>query len=97
MVLRLHLAAAVIFVVAILVQVFFAGAAISNLGGSGDFKTHIEFGYTWVGLASLAVLVSAILGACAPAAIQSTSSTSPVPLASALGEPPAPESELGRP
>jgi hypothetical protein len=60
MVLRLHLAAAVIFVVAILVQVFFAGAAISNLGGSGDFKTHIEFGYTWVGLASLAVLVTAI-------------------------------------
>ena len=59
MVLRLHLAAAVIFVVAILVQVFLAGSAITNLGGSGNFSTHIEFGYTWIGLASLAVLLTA--------------------------------------
>jgi hypothetical protein len=57
----LHAAAAVIFVAAIVVQVFLAGAAIANLGGSGDFGTHIEFGYTWVGLASLAVLVTALL------------------------------------
>lgn len=61
MVLRwLHVAAAVVFVAAIVVQVFFAGAAIANLGGSGDFTTHREFGYSWVGLASLAVLLTAI-------------------------------------
>jgi uncharacterized protein DUF6220 len=55
-----HAAAAAIFVVAILVQVFLAGSAIANLGGSGDFTTHKEFGYTWVGFASLAVLLTAI-------------------------------------
>jgi hypothetical protein len=57
---QVHVAAAVVFVAAIVFQVFLAGAAIANLGGSGDFKTHIEFGYTWVGLASLAVLLTAI-------------------------------------
>ena len=58
--LRLHVVFAVIFVVAIVVQVFLAGAAIANLGGSGDFTTHREFGYTWVGLASLAVVLTAV-------------------------------------
>jgi len=58
---RLHVVSAVIFVVAIVVQVFLAGAAIANLGGSGDFTTHIEFGYTWVGLASLALVLSAFV------------------------------------
>jgi hypothetical protein len=57
----LHAAAAALFLAAIVVQVFLAGAAITNLGGSGDFGSHIEFGYTWVGLASLAVLVTALL------------------------------------
>jgi len=56
---RLHVVSAVIFVVAIVVQVFLAGAAIANLGGSGDFTTHREFGYTWVGLASLALVLTA--------------------------------------
>ena len=58
---RVHVAAAGIFVAAIVVQVFLAGAAIANLGGSGDYSTHIEFGYTWVGLAALAVVVTALL------------------------------------
>ena len=57
----LHAAAAVIFVAAIIVQVFLAGAAIANLGGSGDFATHIEFGYTWVGITALAVVVTALV------------------------------------
>jgi len=57
----LHAAAAFVFLAAIVIQVFLAGAAIANLGGSGDFGTHIEFGYTWVGLAALAVLVTALL------------------------------------
>jgi hypothetical protein len=61
MVLRwVHFAAAVVFVATIVIQVFLAGAAIANLGGSGDFGTHIEFGYSIVGLASLLVLLAAI-------------------------------------
>ena len=56
-----HALAAMVFVAAIVVQVFLAGAALLQLGGSGDFRTHIDFGYTWVGLASLAVVVTAAL------------------------------------
>jgi Family of unknown function (DUF6220) len=56
--LRVHAAAAAIFVVTIVIQVFLAGLAIANLGGSGNFSTHIEFGYTWIGLAALALLVT---------------------------------------
>jgi hypothetical protein len=59
--LRVHAAAAAIFVVAVVVQVFLAGLAIANLGGSGNFSTHIEFGYTWMGLAALALLVTVFL------------------------------------
>jgi len=43
---RLHAFAAILWVVAIIVQVFLAGQAIGNLGGSGDFATHRVFGYT---------------------------------------------------
>ena len=57
---RLHAAAAVVFVAAIVVQVVLAGLAITNLGGSGDFSAHIEFGYTWVGLAGLALVLTAL-------------------------------------
>jgi hypothetical protein len=57
---RVHAAAAALFVVAIVVQVFLAGAALANLGGSGNFESHIEFGYTWVGLAALALLLTAL-------------------------------------
>jgi len=53
---RVHAAAAGLFVVAIIVQVFLAGAALANLGGSGDFATHIEFGYTGIGIAALAAV-----------------------------------------
>lgn len=58
---RLHATAAWVFVATIVVQVVLAGLAISNLGGSGDFRGHAEFGYTWVGLAALAVVVTALL------------------------------------
>lgn len=58
---RLHAGAAWLFVAAIVVQVFLAGAAIVQLGGSGVFATHADFGYTWVGLSALAVLVTAII------------------------------------
>lgn len=56
---ELHALAAWLFVGTIVVQVFLAGASITNLGGSGSFDSHIEFGYTAVGLASLAVLLTA--------------------------------------
>ena len=58
---RVHAAVAVLFVVMIVIQVFLAGAALSNLGGSGDFGTHVEFGYTWVGIAALLVVVTALV------------------------------------
>jgi len=56
-----HALAAVVFVVAIVVQVFLAGAALLQLGGNGDFRTHADFGYTWVGIAALVVVVTAVL------------------------------------
>jgi hypothetical protein len=55
---RVHLVAAGLFVAALIVQVFLAGAAIAELGGSGTFATHIEFGYTWIGLAALGLLIT---------------------------------------
>jgi hypothetical protein len=58
---QLHAAAAWLFLASIVVQVFLAGAAISQLGGSGTFASHVDFGYTWVGLAALAVVVTAII------------------------------------
>jgi hypothetical protein len=56
---RLHVAAAVIWLAAIVVQVFLAGQAIANLGGSGDFTTHISFGYT-IGVVQLIVVLTAL-------------------------------------
>lgn len=58
---RVHAVAAIVFVAAIVIQVVLAGLAIANLGGSGNFAPHIEFGYTWVGLSALALLVTALL------------------------------------
>jgi cytochrome c oxidase assembly factor CtaG len=54
----LHAWAAILWVAAIIVQVFLAGQAIANLGGSGDFTTHIGFGYT-IGIVQLVVLILA--------------------------------------
>lgn len=58
---RVHAAVAALFVAMIVIQVFLAGAALSGLGGSGDFGTHVEFGYTWVGIAALLVVVTALV------------------------------------
>ena len=55
---RLHAWAAILWVVAIIVQVFLAGQAIGNLGGSGDFATHRDVGYT-IGIIQLIALVLA--------------------------------------
>lgn len=56
---ELHAVAAWLFVGTVVVQVFLAGAALANLGGTGNFTTHIEFGYSAVGLAALANLLTA--------------------------------------
>jgi hypothetical protein len=58
---RVHLIAAVVFAAAIVVQVFLAGAAIANLGGSGNFSTHIDFGYTWLGILAVVLLATALI------------------------------------
>jgi len=57
----LHAIAAWAFVAAIVIQVFLAGAALTQLGGSGIFATHIDFGYSAVGIAALAVLLTALV------------------------------------
>lgn len=56
--LRIHLVATVAFIAALVVQVFLAGASIAALGGSGSFASHVDFGYTWVGLAALVLLIT---------------------------------------
>ena len=56
---RVPVAAAFIFVAVIVIQVFLVGLAIANLGGTGDFSAHKEFGYTWVGYSALAVVLTA--------------------------------------
>jgi hypothetical protein len=58
---RVHVAAAVLFAAAIVVQVFLAGAALAALGGSGNFASHIEFGYTAMGIAALILVVTALV------------------------------------
>jgi len=58
---KVHAAAAWLFVAAIVVQVYLAGAAIAQLGGSNDFSAHRQFGYTEVGIAALLVVVTAIV------------------------------------
>jgi uncharacterized protein DUF6220 len=57
---RLHAWAAIAWVIAIIVQVYLAGQAIGNLGGSGNFETHIGVGYT-IGIIQLVVLILAVL------------------------------------
>jgi hypothetical protein len=58
---RIHALAALVFVGAIVVQVLLAGLAIRELGGSGNFAAHAFFGFTWMGLLALAVVVTAFL------------------------------------
>ena len=57
---RLHATVAIIWVAAIIVQVFLAGQAIANLGGSGDFSTHQNVGYT-IGIVQLLVVITALV------------------------------------
>ena len=58
---QVHAAAAWLFVASIIVQVFLIGAALRELGGSGNLTDHINFGYTYVGIAALLVVVTAVI------------------------------------
>jgi hypothetical protein len=60
--LTLHVATSWLFVLVICVQVLLAGAAMTNLGGDGNFALHVGFGHSVVGLAALAVVVTAVVG-----------------------------------
>jgi hypothetical protein len=58
---RAHVWAAWFFAAGVLVQGYLAGVALGQLGGSGDFGTHLAVGYA-LGLLVLAVLLLAIAG-----------------------------------
>lgn len=57
-----HLATAWLFVAGVLVQGYLAGAALGELGGSGNYGLHIAVGYTVMGILALSLLVFALLG-----------------------------------
>jgi hypothetical protein len=56
-----HVAAAWLFAAGVLVQGYLAGAAMGQLGGSGDFSMHLTIGYM-LGILALAVPILAIVG-----------------------------------
>ena len=58
---RVHAIAAAAFLAAVVVQIFLAGAALAALGGSGNFATHIEFGYWGLFLTGLLMLITAFV------------------------------------
>ena len=51
-----------LFALGVLLQAFLAGAALPQLGGSGNFATHVEVGYWAMGILALLVLIAAGLG-----------------------------------
>ena len=57
---QLHSIVSWLFVATIVVQVFLAGVALVDLGGSGDFSAHVGFGYSVVGIVALAVVLTAV-------------------------------------
>ena len=57
--LRVHALAAILFLAAVVIQIFLAGAALAALGGSGNFGTHIEFGYWGLFVTGVGVLITA--------------------------------------
>ena len=57
-----HVASAWLFAAGVLLQGYLAGAALTQLGGSGDFATHAGVGYSLMGILALAVPVLAIVG-----------------------------------
>ena len=56
---QVHAGVAWLLVGAIVVQVWLAGAAIPQLGGTGNFETHRNVGYL-IGLITLVLLLTAL-------------------------------------
>jgi hypothetical protein len=59
---RIHQVASWLFTAGVLLQAYLAGAAMTQLGGTGDFETHAGLGYSLMGLLALLVLVFSLLG-----------------------------------
>jgi len=59
---RIHPWLAGLFALGVLLQAFLAGAALPQLGGSGDFATHRDVGYTAMGILALIVLIAGGIG-----------------------------------
>jgi hypothetical protein len=59
---RLHPWLAGLFALGVLVQAYLAGAALPQLGGSGNFDTHAFVGYELMGILALLILIAAGLG-----------------------------------
>src|SRR5947209_7078515 len=57
-----HVGLAWLFVAGVVLQAYLAGVALAQLGGSGDFSTHVSLGYSLMGLLALGVLVTALIG-----------------------------------
>lgn len=56
---QIHAWVAWLLVASIVVQVWLAGAAIPQLGGTGNFETHRNFGYL-IGLITLVLFLTAL-------------------------------------
>jgi hypothetical protein len=57
-----HLVSAWLYAAGVLLQGYLAGSALAQLGGNGDFGTHVGIGYSVMGLLALAVPLFALLG-----------------------------------
>lgn len=57
-----HLVTAWLLAAGVLLQGYLAGVALAQLGGNGDFATHVGLGYSVMGILALAVPVFAIVG-----------------------------------
>jgi hypothetical protein len=57
----IHLGAAWLFVLAIIVQAYLAGQGLPQLGGTSGFEAHIGFGYS-IGIVVLVILIAALVG-----------------------------------
>jgi len=63
---RVHPLLAGVFALGVLVQAFLAGAALPQLGGSGDFEAHKGIGYSVMGILALAILIAGGLARSSP-------------------------------
>jgi hypothetical protein len=54
---RVHPWLAGLFALGVLLQAFLAGAALPQLGGTGDFAAHRDVGYTAMGILALVLLI----------------------------------------